>query len=119
MADRALVGGDTGIFAGVGESEQKKFGGFGVVVLGVKRQSQEDIEFAIVGKLRLARPEDLGGAGELPGVTERGAETEERAGEFVGREADVITVVRSDDLDAGEAEGGLGEQREREEWNRT
>jgi hypothetical protein len=36
-------------------------------------------------------------------------------GEFVGREADVITVVRSDDLDASEAEGGLGEQREREE----
>ena len=42
----------------------------------------------MVGKLLLAGTEDLGGAGELAGVTEHGAETEERAGEFVGREAE-------------------------------
>jgi hypothetical protein len=96
MADRALVGGDAGVLAGVGEDEEQKFGRFSVLAEGVEREGEEDVELAVIGKLGAAGAENFGGAGELAGVPQGGTEAEEGTGEFVGGEAegDGAFVVR-------------------------
>ena len=88
VADRALIGGDAGVLAGVREDEQNKFGGLVVLAQSAKREREEDVELAVIGKLGAAGAQNFGGAGELARVAEGGAETEEGAGEFVGSEAE-------------------------------
>lgn len=88
MADRALVGGDAGVLAGVREDEQKEFGGLVVLAQSVEREREKDIELAVIGKLGAAGAQNFGGAAELARVAQSGTEAEEGAGELVGREAE-------------------------------
>ena len=88
VTDDALVGGEAGVFGGVAENFQHELQRFGVFLLSVEHEGEEDVELAVVGELRFARTQHGGGTDELAERAERRAETEQRAGEFVGRQAE-------------------------------